>query len=105
MDNTFNWKSWTRDPAERAAGEAGAPEWHELRARLAATRAARRALAGLRAAGEIAFEGSFDGVSARALADYDQCLPAVNPVFWANRKWASAMDAGVADPTSPGDRG
>jgi hypothetical protein len=105
MDIVFDRNSWTNDPAGRAGGFSRPLEWHGLRARLCAARAARRVLNAASAAREIAAEGSFDGVSARLLADYGPCLPAVNPVFWANRKPARTMAPDVAGETSPGDRG
>lgn len=49
--------------------------------------------------------GSFDCVSARALADYAQPLTTVNSVFWANGKPIRNMDAAGAGDINPGGRG
>jgi hypothetical protein len=105
MDIAFDRKSWTRDPADRAVGKSTSPEWHGLRARLVAARATRRVLSEDSAAGGAAFAGSFDGASARVLADYGERLSAVNPVFWAYGKPVQGMDANIAGETNPGDRG
>lgn len=105
MDIAFDRKSWTRDPADRAVGKSAAPEWHGLLARLVAARAARRVLSEDPPASRAAFAGSFDGASARVLADYGERLSVVNPVFWANGKPVRGMDAAVADESNHGDRG
>ena len=105
MDIAFDRKSWTQDPARPAGGETAPLEWHGLLARLIAARAAHRALLGDGSAGDLAGTGSFDGGSARAVAEYGIQLPGVNPVFWADGKPAQSMDGTVAGQTSTGERG
>jgi hypothetical protein len=105
MDIAFDRKSWTRDPAGRTVGKSASPEWHGLLTRLVAARAARRVLSEDSAAGGAALAGSFDGASARLLADYGERLSPVNPVFWAYGKPVRGMDADIAGETNPGDRG
>jgi hypothetical protein len=92
-------------PSGRDDAESLAPEWHGLHARLCASRAARRALAGDAPMGRVMQLGSFDPSSARALADYAQVLADINPIFSAYGKPAGNMDAPVASETSSGDRG
>lgn len=105
MDIGFERKSWTEDPAGRAGAKTGTPEWHGLRARLTAARAARGALAEQHVTGDHAGGGSFDCASARALAGYGHSPTAVNPVFWADGKPVGPMDAAIAGQTSSDDRG
>lgn len=105
MDIGFDRDSWTRDPARRAGVDSGSLEWHGLRARLSAARAAGLALVERSATGEASSVGSFDSLSARMLAEYSPHLHDVNPVFWANRKRNRTINAAVAGSNNPGDRG
>lgn len=104
MDIGINREGSMGDFASKAQ-QAGKPEWHGLRARLAAARSARRALAEEVTTFRVVSAGSFDRPSARVLADYDPFLKIINPVFWANRKPARTMDAPGVGETSPGGRG
>lgn len=105
MDIGFDHRSWTNDPAGRVGGTAGPLEWQGLRARLSAARSAQRELAPQDCAVRVPGIGSFDCVSARALADYAQPLTTVNSVFWANGKPIRNMDAAGAGDINPGGRG
>lgn len=105
MDIGFDRSSWAQDPAGRTDAGFGPLEWHGLRTRLCAARAAGRALAERNATGEVSSMGSFDSLSARVLAEYGPHLGGVNPVFWANRKRPPAINAAVAGTNNPGDRG
>lgn len=81
-------------------------EWHGLRARLFAARAARRALEP--AGSMIGPErdgGSFDRVSARVLAGYGQALARVNLNALGNCKPDGDMAVAVAGERTAGDRG
>ena len=105
MDIGFDHKSWTNDPASRASGPAGRLDWHGLRARLSAARSAQGELATQDDDVRVPGVGSFDCVSARALADYAQPLMTVNSVFWANGKSIRNMDAASAGENNSGGRG
>ena len=105
MDIAFDRNSWATDPAGRTVGRSASPEWHGLLARLVAARLARQVLNENSSPAGPALAGSFDGASARALADYGERLSDVNPVFWANGKPVWGMDTSVASESSHGDRG
>lgn len=83
----------------------GRLEWHGLRARLFAARAARHALEAAARAAPAIGRGSFDCGSARLLAGYSQNLAAVNPNALGNRKPDGGKDSSVADVSRSGDRG
>lgn len=92
-------------PGKLARGDCAHPDWHGLRARLFAGRAAHRALTG-RYEGEVgAPAGSFDGAAAAAVFALRSAGEAVNPSSWGDGKSVTDNDAGVAGPTSTGDRG
>lgn len=113
MDIAFDWNSPRSAKAGRGDGPAArktaAPDasldWAGLRARLSAAHAAQRALSDQPRDGDSASAGSFNCVSARALADYGASQPPVNPIFWADGKPARAKDAATAGETSTGGRG
>ncbi|MEO6718314.1 MAG: hypothetical protein ABIM50_13835 [Novosphingobium sp.] len=86
-------------------GECGdAPEWLELRARLAAAWSARRELSGCggSAAGR---SGSFDREAASVLVGFDAPSPAVNPIALGNLKSRWGNVAGHTGVSTPGGRG
>jgi len=80
-------------------------EWHGLRSRLFAARAARRALEAAACGGATVSGSSFDRGSARLLAGYGQILAAVNPTALGNGKPGGDKDSSVAGESRTGDRG
>jgi len=105
MDIGFDRESWANDPADRADGKTGSPEWHGLRARLSAARAARRVLVEEANVSGQPQAGSFDDSSARVLADYGQSQAIVNPVPWSDGKPPRTKDGALASGSHPGERG
>jgi hypothetical protein len=105
MDIGFQWSGWRGAvPADGDGGYPGHPEWHELRARLFAARAARIALADLRGGGAFGW-GSFDSGCARRLAGLGPGLAHVNSTGLGEGNRGGSIDADLADPGTSGDRG
>ena len=79
------------------------PDWHGLRARLEAARAARLALdlAGVR----VPVRGSFDAGSARRVEAWDHGLSPVNPSASGNGKTDAFIDVVAVDIPVSGGRG
>jgi len=92
-------------PGKPKGGACAHPDWHGLRARLFAGRAAHRALAGHCDRVAEAPAGSFDGAAAVAVLALRTANEAVNPSSWGDGKPAADKDAVVAGTTSTGDRG
>ena len=115
MDLGFNHDTWPGtwpDSGRGTGGRGGASadggsllDWHGLRARLLAARAARRALASAGNAGPCAAGASFDAQAARQLRGHGDCFTPVNPVSLTVRKTGADNVAAVVGETRTGDRG
>jgi len=106
MEIGLDTNLWAKLAPGKFAGDALArPDWHGLRARLFAVRAAQRALAGQGEGVASAPAGSFDGAAAAAVIALRSAGEAVNLSSWGDGKSATDKDAGVAGTTSTGDRG
>ena len=81
------------------------PEWHRLRARLAAVHLPSQIAIDSENGVHRAPFGSFDRESAQALSDQRRTIRDVNPVLWANGKLAESKGNVIAGQTFSGDRG
>ena len=99
MDIGFDFSQHGQDAAP------GRLDWHGLRARLFAVRAARRALEAAASENRAIDGSSFDRGSARLLAGYGHVLAAVNPTALGNGKPSGDMNSSVAGESRTGGRG
>jgi len=106
MEIGLDTNLWANLAPGKLAGDASAhPDWHGLRTRLFAVRAAHRALAGQAEAAAHEPAGSFDGAAAAAVVALRSSLEAVNPSSWGDGKSGADISAAIAGTTSTGDRG
>lgn len=104
MDIGFDHKNMGIERSDRRGGS-GRPDWHALRERLLAGRAARLALGDAAQPRATLAWGSFDCSSARLVAAFGKGSAAVNPIASGDGNRGGGNEVPVAGSSTTGDRG